>query len=162
VVQRVGDDGVLGAEERLEKAAVGVEAGGEEDRVVVAEVFGQSRFEATVQVLRAADEADRGHAEAVVVHRLLRGGDQAGIVGEAEVVVGAEVQHLPPGHLHMCALGAGDQAFALHQPVGLDLGEGRGDVAEEGAPIRRTVRHGRILSGLAENGRRGLRVNLTE
>ena len=148
MVQRVGDDGVFRAKERFEKPAVGVEAGGEEDRVVMAEVSGQPRLQLPMQVLRAADEADRGHAEAVVVHRLLRGRDQARIVREAEVIVGAEVQHLPPGHLHMRALGAGDQAFAFHQPVGLDLGEGLGDVGQECR-----IRHGRTLSGFAEIGR---------
>jgi hypothetical protein len=81
---------------------------------------GRGGFPASGGVLRAADEADRGHAEAVVVHRGLGGGDQAGVVGQAEVVVGAEVQHLPPGHLHMRALRPGDQAFAFHQALGLD------------------------------------------
>jgi len=132
VVEGVGDDGVLGAEEGFEEAAVGVEAGGEEDRVVMAEELREAGFELPVQVLCAADEADRGHAEAVVVHRGFGGGDQAGVVGEAEVVVGAEVQHLAPIHLHMRTLGAGDQALAFHQAFGVDAGEGRGDMVEEG------------------------------
>jgi hypothetical protein len=37
VVQRVGDDRVLGAEKGLEQAAIGIETGGEQDRVVLAE-----------------------------------------------------------------------------------------------------------------------------
>ena len=73
VVQRVGDDRVLFAQQRFEQAAVGVEAGGVEDGVLGAEEFGDLRFQLLVQVLRAADEAHRGHAEAVRVQRVLRG-----------------------------------------------------------------------------------------
>jgi hypothetical protein len=82
------------AQQRLEQAAVGVEAGGVEDRVLGAEEGGDLRFQLLVQVLGAADEAHRGHAEAVRVERLLGGGDHGRVVGQAEVVVGAEVQHL--------------------------------------------------------------------
>ena len=46
-----------GAEQRLEQPAVGVEAGGVEDRVVGAEELAELRFELLVELLRAADEA---------------------------------------------------------------------------------------------------------
>src|SRR5690625_673800 len=45
-------------------------------------------------VLGAADEPHRGHPETAIVQGLLRGVDDAGIVGQAQVVVGTEVQHL--------------------------------------------------------------------
>ena len=54
----------------------------------------EPRLQRLVHVLRAADEAHRGHAVAVAVERRLAGRDQRRMVGEAEVVVGAEVQHL--------------------------------------------------------------------
>ena len=82
------------SEQRLEHAAVGVETGGEDDGVVLAEMSGDRRFELAVQGLRAADEADRGHAEAEFVHRPFRGGDDVGVIGEAEIIVGAEVERL--------------------------------------------------------------------
>ena len=63
--------GVLFVEQRLEHAAVGVETGGEQDRVVLAEVLRDRLLELAVQRLRAADEAHRGHAEAEVVERAL-------------------------------------------------------------------------------------------
>ena len=94
VVERVGDDRVLGLEQRLEHAAIGVEAGGEEDRVVLAEPARDPLLELAVQRLRAADEAHRGHAEAEFVERLARRRDELRVVGEAEIVVGAEVEHL--------------------------------------------------------------------
>ena len=77
VVQRVGDDRVLLAEQRLEQAAVGVEAGGVEDGVLHAEEARDLRLELLVHVLRAADEAHRGHAVAVAVERCLGGLDAA-------------------------------------------------------------------------------------
>ena len=53
------------------------------------------RLELLVHVLRAADEAHRGHAVAVAVERrACAASTQRRVVGEAEIVVGAEVQHL--------------------------------------------------------------------
>ena len=78
VVEGVGDDRVLLAEQRLEEAAVGVEAGGVEDRVLGAEEARETGLELLVDVLRAADEAHRGHAEAVLVEPALGGFDDRG------------------------------------------------------------------------------------
>lgn len=94
VVEGVGDDGVLGAEDRLEDAAVGVEAGGVEDRVLLAEEGREAGLQLLVHLLRAADEADGRHAVAPAVERRVGGGDDLGVVGQAQVVVGAEVQDL--------------------------------------------------------------------
>ena len=55
-----------------------------EDRVLHAEEGGDPRLELLVLLLRAADEAHRGHAVAIAVERLLGGRDQLGVVGEAE------------------------------------------------------------------------------
>ena len=90
----VGDDRVGLVEQRLEHAAVGVETGGEQDRVVLAEMARDRQLELAVQGLRAADEAHRGHAEAECVERRLGGGDHLGMIGEAEIIVGAEVDRL--------------------------------------------------------------------
>ena len=94
MVQGVGDDGVLGGEERLEHAAVGVEAGRVEDGVIGMEIVGDGFLELLVDVLGAADEADGGHAVAARVDRFLGGGREPGAVGQAEVVVGTEIQGL--------------------------------------------------------------------
>ena len=84
---------VVGAEQRLEHAAVGVEAGGVEDRVLDAEEGGDAALQLAVEGLRAADEAHARHAVAPLVERAVGGGEQLGVAGEAEVVVRAEVQH---------------------------------------------------------------------
>ena len=57
VVELVGEDRVVRAEQRLEDAAVRVEAGRVEDRVLHAEERGDPLLELAVQRLRAADEA---------------------------------------------------------------------------------------------------------
>src|SRR5262249_47121930 len=94
VVQLVGEDAVLVAEDGLEEPAVGVPAGAVEDGAVLAEEGGDGGLELLVQVLGAADEADAGHAVAVALEALPGGGDDGGVVGQPEVVVGAEVEDL--------------------------------------------------------------------
>ena len=67
----------------------------QEEYRIVASVLRKPPFELVVLLLGAADEPDAGHAEAPVVQRRLRRGDDVGVVGEPEVVVGTEVEHLP-------------------------------------------------------------------
>ena len=50
MVQGVGDDGVLLAEERLEHAAIGVETGGVEDGILHLHIAGDAGFELGVKV----------------------------------------------------------------------------------------------------------------
>ncbi len=94
MVERVGDDRVVLAQDRLEQPAVGVEAGGVEDRVVGAEEAREGVFEVFVQGLGPADEAHRRHAIAVAIHRLGGRPPEAFVVGQAQVVVGTEVDDL--------------------------------------------------------------------
>ncbi len=56
-------------------AAVGVEAGGVEDRVLLAEERGEPGLQFLVHLLGAADEAHGRHAVAPAVQRLVGGGD---------------------------------------------------------------------------------------
>ncbi len=92
MVQGVRDNGVLCAEQRLEDTAVGIEAGGVQDGVFRVEIVCNGCLQGLVDVLGAADEADGGHAVAALIHGFFGGGNQAGIVREAQVVVGAEVE----------------------------------------------------------------------
>ena len=95
VVQLVGDDRVPLVEEHLEHAAVGVEAGREQDRVLRAEELAEVPLQLGVQGLGPADEPHRRHPEAPLVQRVLGRGEHRRVVGEAQVVVGAEVQDRP-------------------------------------------------------------------
>src|SRR5207237_1152876 len=62
VIEGVRDHRVALIEQRLEQAAVGVEARGVQDHVLGAEEAGELLLERLVARLRAADEAHRGHA----------------------------------------------------------------------------------------------------
>ncbi len=141
MVQTVGDDGVLGAEQRLEDGAIGIEAGGKEDGILHLQIAGDALFQGAVQVGGAADEAHAGHAEAVAVHGLLGGGDDLRVVGKAQVVVGAEVQDLAAsGDRDVGGLRGVD--FALNLPEGLRL-DGIEFGGEHGG-----VGHGGHLNGI--------------
>ena len=56
-------------------------------------------LELEVQLLGAADEPHARHAVAPLVEARSAAATMRGWFGEAEVVVGAEVQHLAPGDL---------------------------------------------------------------
>jgi hypothetical protein len=124
MVQRVGNDRVLLAQQRFEQPAIGVEAGGIKDRVLHPEKRRNPRLELLVLLLRAADEAHRGHAIAVAIKRLLAGLGQFRVVGKAEIVVGAEVQHPLAGRNgDLARLFRGDDALGLVEPGVLQRGE---------------------------------------
>src|SRR5262249_7946721 len=74
-------------------AAAAVEAGRVEDRVLGAHELGDALLQRAVQVLRAADEAHGRQAVPAAVERAMRGLEDGGMRGQAEVVVGAEHQH---------------------------------------------------------------------
>src|ERR1700722_8893730 len=135
VIEAVRDDGILLPEQRLEDAAIGVEAGGEQDGVVLAEIARDPLLEPAVQRLGAADETHRRHAEAEGVEPGLGGRDDLGMVGEAEIVVGAEIDDLAPrsprGDLDPRSLRTGDQPLALSEAVGLDLRKQALEMAEK-------------------------------
>ena len=87
-----------------------------------------ARLELLVHVLRAADEAHRRHAVAVAVERRRCAAcDEPRVVGEAEVVVGAEVEHLGARlELDLRRLRAFDHPLGLVEAVGADCIDRRG------------------------------------
>jgi hypothetical protein len=123
VVERVGDDRVLLAEDRLEKTAVRVEARRVEDSVVQAQERGERLLELLVEVLRAADEAGGAQAVAVRVERAPRGRDDFRMEGEAEVVVRAEVEDFLSADPDRRALRAQEDALFLEETRLADRGE---------------------------------------
>ncbi len=146
MVQRIGNHRIIRPQKRLEQAAIGIETGGEKDGIIGAKIGGQPFLQHPVNILRAADEADAGHAIAMIMHRRLGSGHQPRIIGQTKVIVGAKVQHVAPGHLHMRALRPGNQAFPFGQPVPFDPGQDGPDVIQK----RRPVRHGGISSVLSD------------
>ncbi len=102
----------------------------------LAEEGGEPGLQFLVDLLGAADEADGGHAVAPAVQRLVGRGDDLGVVGEAEVVVGAEVEHLTGtatrGDVHGRGLRGADDPLGLVQAGGADLVEGGAQVVAHG------------------------------
>src|SRR5690606_10568249 len=71
------------------------------------------------------DEAHRGHAEAVGVQRFPGGLDHRRMVGQAQVVVGAEVEHgAAVGERDLGGLRRGDDALGLEHAGIADLAQG--------------------------------------
>ena len=99
VVARVGDHGVLRAEDRAERAEVGLMAGGEDERVLGPEPLGELALELDVQIDRAVEEARARQAGAVAVERVAGALLDALVAGQPQVVVGAE--HDPALTLHL-------------------------------------------------------------
>lgn len=113
VVEGVTDDRVLGPEDSLEEARVGIEAAGEEDGVLERVVVRDDSLQLLVNVLGAADETHRTHAEPVRLQSPNGGLFETSIVGEAEVVVGAEVEDSLAVGVDFRELGRGDDALGL-------------------------------------------------
>jgi hypothetical protein len=128
VVEFVADDRVTLAKEHLEDAAVGVEARGVEDRRLHPEELTEGALEPVVLGLGAADEAHRGHPETPLVERRLGGRDDVRVVGEPQVVVGAEVQGVASRGADVSRLRGRDLALALVEPGLLDLPQGLGEL----------------------------------
>ena len=123
MIQRIGDDGILFAEERFEDAAVRIEAGRIENRILGAEVVGDGLFEFFVQVLAAADEPYGRHAESPCVHRPLGRFDEPRVIRKSQVVVGAEIQYFAACYLDFGALRRADDAFVFVETGGFDFGQ---------------------------------------
>ena len=117
MVERVADDGVLLAQQWLEETAIGIEGCGVEDGVLAADRKRARRASSVlVQILRAADEAHRAEPVAVRAQGLVGRLNHRRVTGQAEVVVGTQVDDLAAVcRAHQRALGRRDHAFALVQ-----------------------------------------------
>ena len=118
VIQFIADHGVLFAEQRFEQTAVGVEAGGIKDRFLCPEKFRERCFEFLVNVLCAADETHARHAEAVRVERFFGRGDERGMIGQAEIIVRAHVEHaFAAGDRDVGILRTGDDPLGFEEAL---------------------------------------------
>ena len=99
MVAGVADHRVSGLEDRPDRAEVRLVAGREHDRVVGPHPLGDLALELGVQGNRAVQQPRPGEGGAVALQRLRRGGLDARIAGQPQVVVGAEHDRLPALHL---------------------------------------------------------------
>ena len=90
-----------------------------------------------MQRLRSADEAHRRHAEAELLHRAPGRRDDVRMIGEAQVIVGAEVDRIARAlrrrDMDAPTLRPGQEPLAFCEARRLDVIEGAGaDVVEKG------------------------------
>ncbi|CGW89196.1 Uncharacterised protein [Salmonella enterica subsp. enterica serovar Typhi] len=94
VVQRVGNNSVFRAQQRLKQAAVSVETGGIQNRIFHAEEACQLLLQRFVAVLGAADKTHGRHTETVAVHARFCGINQLRVIRQPEIVIGAKVNNV--------------------------------------------------------------------
>ena len=122
MIQFVGNNGILRAKKRFEKAAVGIETGAVENGILGAEECAQLVLQFLVDALRAADKPHRRKSITPAVERFAGRFDHRGVLGQTEVVVGAQVQHrLAVTHPDVRVLRTGDDPLPLVSAGGPDL-----------------------------------------
>ena len=94
MVQRIGNDRVFRPQKRLEQTGICVKSRSVKDTVLLAQKPRDPRFKLFMFFLCTADKPDRGHAETIAIQPRMRGGNDLGIVGKPEVIVGTKVDHL--------------------------------------------------------------------
>ena len=114
MVERVRNDGVTLPQQGLEDSGVRIKTRREGDRSLGPEERRGPLFQLVVDVERPTDETHGCHAISVVVHRVGCCRYQRRMVGQPEVVVGAQVQNpFSSFHLDRPTLRGGDGAFGL-------------------------------------------------
>jgi hypothetical protein len=117
MIERVRDHRILGAEQGFEQTGVRVETGRVQDGIVHAQKLGQPLFQLVMHAVGAADEADRRHAETIFGQPFPGCRDQIGIVGQPEIVVGAEVDDFALRDLDGGTLRRMQFSFMLVKPL---------------------------------------------
>ena len=97
MVQRIRDNRVLLIEQGFKKTPIGVKTRGVKDRILHPQEVRDLLFECFVLFLRSADKADRSHAVAVSIQRSFGGLNQFGMIRQAKVVIGTEIQDIVAG-----------------------------------------------------------------
>lgn len=111
VVQLVGDDGVVSSQASFEEAGVGVESTWIEDSIIHLMEVSNPALEILVDILCPANEADGRHAETMGVKGVLGCLDDAWVIGESQVVIGAKVEHALSIGIDLHVLGRRDYAL---------------------------------------------------
>ncbi len=123
VVELVGEDDLTAARQRGDRAGVGQVAGAEEQRGLRALELGQPSLQLRVDRHRAGDQARRARAGSQRQGGIGGRAPQPRVVGQSEVVVGAEQQHRPAVEHDLGALRPVDHTEAPAQPARLELVE---------------------------------------
>ncbi len=98
VVQPVADNRIVRTQKRLEKARICIEARVVEDGILLLVEVGQRILQLLMHRLRTADKPHARHAKAIRINALLRRLHDGGVVGQPQIIVGAEVNHIARSH----------------------------------------------------------------
>ena len=126
VIERIADDRVVLPQQRFEQTTVGIKTRAVEDGVLQPKKGRNCRFKIAMDGLRAANEAHRRHAETVFIEATFGGVNQARIVSQAEIIIGAKIDDFAARFKsQQGTLRGRDQSFALIKAVIANL-SGRG------------------------------------
>ena len=99
MVEGIADDGIVFIQQGFKQAGIGIKTRAIQNGILGTEKFGNRSLQLLMQVLRAADKANRCHAEAVIPQGLYSGINNVFVIGQAQIVVGAEVKYLSLIHI---------------------------------------------------------------
>ena len=134
MVERIRNHRILRAQKRLEEPRVRVEATGKENRVLHPQKRAQKALQALVRDLRAANEAHRRHAEAVLAQGVSGCFDEERMVGQAQIVVRAQIDAGGAGlKRNFALLRRGDDLLLLEQTVVLQGLDACAEIGSEGS-----------------------------
>src|SRR4051794_1837546 len=123
MVEGIRDDRVILIQQGLKQAAVGIETGGVEDGVLGPQEFAQALLELLMNILRAADEPDGGHAITETIDGPVRRFAHGRMIGQAEIVVRTKVQDIAVARSDQAPLRAREDALTLVQALFLQTRE---------------------------------------
>jgi len=95
MVERVTDYGVFGTENSFKQTAVGVKTGRIQNGIFRTMKIADLFLQAGMKILGTTYKAYGGQAESIMVQGVLGRLDHAGMIGKSQVVVGAEIEHVP-------------------------------------------------------------------
>ena len=96
MAQAVGDNPILFFRQRGNQRLIGGKAGDKQQRARVTEPVGKFLFQRAVGLTIAAHVARSAGADAITFRPLLPGGDNAGMLAQAQVIIAGEVEPALP------------------------------------------------------------------
>ena len=122
VVERITDDGVALIEQHLEQTPVRIKTGAIENGVLRVKKGADRLLEVLMDSVCSTDKTHGCHTIAVLFEAAGSSFDDAGMIGETQVIVGTEVQDPALYDLNLCLLRAQELSFGLIEPFGSNVG----------------------------------------
>ena len=90
MIEAIGKNGIIAAEQGSNDAEIGHVAAGEQQRRRQAAESGQCLLQSLVQAMVACKQMRRATTDASLRRALLQGGDKPGVIGQSQIIVAAE------------------------------------------------------------------------